>query len=623
MLLLTTAASAQEPPSPSSGLKRLSLEELARINVISASRQGEVVTEAAAAVVVITGDAIRRAGATTIADALRLASGMSVGRDGHTWAVSARGFQASATNKMVVLVDGRSVYSPLFSGVFWDAVDLVLADIDRIEVIRGAGGTLWGANAVNGVINIITRLASETQGGLLELAAGSHVGILSARYGGRVGSSGHYRIYGKARDLQSMPFATGVDPDEDLSGLQTGMRLDFGQSARSSFMLRADGYRNRFALFEADDGRSSGFDVVGRLRRTFTGGGQLQFQFYYDTTSRRVPSQYAERRHTGDLDLQYATSLGARHHLVSGVGYQLTHDRVTPVTLGFDPPSRTSPLVNVFAQDEMILVTGRLAAVTGIKVEHNDFTGVEYQPTFRLKWTPSTHQMLWGGISRAVRIPTRIDSDLRFTGGTQIVVLRGNPDFQSETVIAREIGYRARVIPKAAFSVTTFVNSYDDLRSQEPTPPFGVPIVIGNKEQGRVWGVEAATTVEPVPAWQLHVSYSRLVERFTFDADSLDPTGGALEHNDPPHQFRFRSFSDLPGRVSLDLTARWVAALPKPAVPAYAELTVRVARPVGQRFEIEVIGDNLLHDQHLEFVNLGPPHAVPRSVFARLTWRSR
>jgi iron complex outermembrane receptor protein len=512
----------------------------------------------------------------------------------------------------------------LFSGVFWDAVDLVLADIDRIEVIRGAGGTLWGANAVNGVINIITRTASQTQGGFVELAAGSHVAILSMRYGGSVGSSGHYRVYAKARELQSMPYVTGVDPDEDVTGFQSGVRLDFGDVARSSFILRADGYRNRFALFEAEDGTNSGFNIVGRMRRTFSGGGQLQFQFYYDTTYRRVPVQYAERRHTGDLDLQYATSLGARHHLVTGVGYQITHDRVTPTaTFSFDPSSRTSPLVNVFVQDDITLVTGRFGAVTGVKIEHNDFTGVEYQPTFRLKWTPSTRQMVWGGISRAVRMPTRIDSDLRFTAGTPIVVLKGNPDFKSETVIAREIGYRARIIPKTAFGVTAFVNSYDDLRSQEPTPPAGLPIVIGNKENGRVAGVEAALTVEPVPSWQLNVSYGRLVERFSFDPDSRDPTGGALEHNDPPYQMRFRSFADLPGQVSLDLTMRWVAALPRPAVPEYAELTVRVARPLGRHLELEVIGDNLLHDRHLEFVNLGPPHAVPRSVFARVTWRSR
>jgi iron complex outermembrane receptor protein len=525
---------------------------------------------------------------------------------------------------MVVLVDGRSVYSPLFSGVFWDAVDLVLADVDRIEVIRGAGGTLWGANAVNGVINIITRLASDTQGALLEFAGGSDVGILSARCGGKVGSSGHYRIYGKARELQSMPYQTGVDPDEDLTGLQSGVRFDFGDASRTSFMLRADGYRNHFAIFNAEDGRASGFDVVGRLRRTFGGGSQLQFQFYYDTTYRRVPVQYAERRHTGDLDLQYATSLGKRHHLVSGVGFQLTHDRVTPTaTFGFEPSSRTSPLLNVFIQDDITLVTGRFGAVTGVKIEHNDFTGFEYQPTFRLKWTPSSRQMVWGGVSRAVRMPTRIDSDLRFTAGTPFVVISGNPDFQSETVIATEIGYRARIIPRTAFGVTTFVNSYDDLRSQEPTPPLGIPIVIGNKENARVGGVEAAVTVEPVEAWQLHVSYSRLVERFSYDADSRDPTGGALEHNDPPHQLRLRSYTDLPGHVSLDLTMRWVDALPKPAVPAYAELTIRVARPLGRQLELELVGDNLLHDRHLEFVNLGPPHAVPRSVFARVTWRSR
>jgi iron complex outermembrane recepter protein len=268
-------------------------------------------------------------------------------------------------------------------------------------------------------------------------------------------------------------------------------------------------------------------------------------------------------------------------------------------------------------------VPGRFGMIVGSKFEDNDFTGFEYQPTFRLRWTPGDKQMVWGGISRAVRMPTRIDSDLRFTAGTPIVVVRGNPDFQSEVVIAREIGYRLRTIPRVALGVTAFLNSYDKLRSQEPTPPTGFPIVVGNKHNGRIAGLEIGAQYDPSSRWQIQGSYSGLRETFSFDADSLDPTGGRLEHNDPPHQARLRSFSDLPGRFAFDATLRWVAALPAPVVPAYTELTLRVAHPLGQHLELEVVGDNLLHDRHLEFVQLGPPHAVPRSVFARLTWRQR
>jgi iron complex outermembrane receptor protein len=264
-----------------------------------------------------------------------------------------------------------------------------------------------------------------------------------------------------------------------------------------------------------------------------------------------------------------------------------------------------------------------LSAVGGIKIEHNDYTGIEYQPTARLRWTPAPRHTLWSAVSRAVRMPTRIDSDLRFTAGTPIVVLSGNADFQSETVLARELGYRAQPLPRLAGSISVFVNTYDRLRSQEPTLPLGVPITVGNKHHGRVAGVELGMQIEPTTWWHLNFNYSHLAERFGFDADSLDTTGGALEHNDPPHQFRFRSSAELPGRWSVDATYRWVDALPRPVVPAYGALTLRIARPVGRGVEVEVVGENLLDEHHLEFVNLGPPHVVPRSAFVRVSWRSR
>jgi iron complex outermembrane recepter protein len=448
--------------------------------------------------------------------------------------------------------------------------------------------------------------------------------MLVARYGGSLGADRHYRVYTKFRQLESMPYLDGSDPDEDLRGIQGGVRLDLGAAARSSFMLRADVYDNRFGLVNSEDGEASGASVLARARRTMTSGAQLQAQLYYDTTFRRVPVQYAERRHTVDGELQYGRSLGPRHHLVSGVGLMVTHDTVTPTPIfSFDPSSRTSPLVNVFAQDDITLVTGRLSAIVGVKLEHNDFTGFEYQPTVRFRWTPSPRNLVWGAVSRAVRMPTRFDSDLRFTAGTPFLVIRGDAGFRSETVLARELGLRTRVIPATAMSVAVFVNTYDDLRSQEPTPPAGLPIVIANKHEGRVAGVEIAGQVEPAAWWHVNLSYARLAERFGFDADSRDPSRGALEHNDPAHQVRLRSYTDVAHLFTFDATFRWVGALPNPAVPAYGELTLRVSRHVGRGLDLEVVGDNLLHARHLEFVNLGRPHAVPRTVFARLTWRSQ
>ncbi len=614
----------QTPISGTGSLKGLSIEELSRIAVISASRHSEVASETAAAITVITGDALRRAGITALADALRLAVGVAVGRDGNAWAISARGFQASSTNKMVVLIDGRSVYTPLFSGVFWDVQDVLIADIDRIEVIRGAGGTLWGANAMNGVINIITKLASDTQGALVQIGGGSSRDVVGLRYGGKTGTSGTYRVYVKSRYFAASPFVDGTESEDALHATQGGARFDWGPASPTSITLQGDAYGGGAQLMNsAEDIGLGGGNVLTRIRHTYKSGAQVQLQAYYDDTYRRIPTQYTERRNTGDAELQYRLSIGARHDLVSGVGYTITHDRVTPTPVFFfDPASRTNTLINVFAQDEIALRPGTLVAVVGSKFEHNSYTGFEFQPTARLRWTPVSGQTIWGGVSRAVRMPSRFDTDLRFTGGTSTVVLRGNPDFQSETVIDTEGGYRNVVMPHVSFGVTAFTGDYDRLRSQEPTLPFGVPIVLNNLQSGRVSGIETGVHVEPRTSWQLFGGYTYLHEHFEFDPASHDPTGGNLEHNDPSHQVWFRSFSDLPGQVGFDVMYRWVAALPNPVVPSHADLSIRVARPITTRLSLEVLGDNLLHDRTLELKQLGPAHTVPRSFFIRLAWQS-
>jgi iron complex outermembrane receptor protein len=616
----------QAPQESPTTLKKLSIEQLANISVISASRHTEPAGRAAASITVITSEAILRSGVSTLPDALRLAVGVTVGREGQAWAISARGFGASTANKMVVQIDGRSIYTPLFSGVFWDAQDLMLADIDRIEVIRGAGGTLWGANAMNGVINIITKMASETKGAFIQVGVGSLTDLVAARYGGTIRAAASYRVYAKFRHYDALPFdATGKAADEPLRALQTGFRMDFGSTSGKSVTLQGDAYGGAVGLLNSsEDIGIGGGNVLGRMRHTFRSGSQLQVQAYYDTTRRRIPTQYTERRHTVDAELQYRASAGTRHEIVTGIGYTGSHDRViaTPV-FSFDPPARTVSLVNVFAQDEIALVPGKLDAIVGSKLEHNSYTGFEYQPTARLRWLPAQGHVVWGALSRGVRMPTRFDEDLRFTAGTPIVILRGSETFVSETVLARELGYRMLAVPKVVAGVAAFVNTYDHLRSQEPTPPTGFPIVVANRHEGRVGGVEVSAHFEPSVRWQIWASYTRLLERFGFEPGSRDTTGGSLEHNDPAHQVTVRSWSDLPGRVAFDATLRWVSALPRPVVPAYAELTLRLARPVSRTFEVEVVGDNLLHDRHVEFANLGPVHAVPRAVFVRLTWRPR
>jgi iron complex outermembrane receptor protein len=616
----STAATAAQTPA---GLERLSIEELARISVLSTSRHTEPVTDAVASITVITGESLRRAGVRTLPEALRLATGVAVGRAGHAWSISARGFNSAAANKMVVLLDGRSLYSPLFSGVFWNIADVLLADVDRIEVVRGAGGTLWGANAMNGVINIITKLASETPGALVQIGAGTAEHIVAARYGGRMGD-GAYRVHAKFRHLGAMPLLDGSGSTEPMRAGQAGVRLDFGPAAAEALTLHGEAYRGSV---DAGAGASVDFDgasVLLRARRTFPSGAQLQVQAYYDTTYRRVPTQYAERRHTGDAELQYRFSAGTRHDIVAGVGLTVSHDRTEPTpTFFFDPAARTFTLVNVFAQDEITLAPGRLWAIVGSKFEHNTYTGFEAQPTVRVRWRPAAPHTIWGGVSRAVRMPTRFDTDLRFTANTPVVVLRGSHDFRSETMVGGELGYRVFLVPRVALSAAVFANRYDDLRSQEPTPPSGIPVALANKHEARTSGFELTARVDIAAPLSVSGGYALLRERFSFEPDSGDGTGGSLEHNDPAHQLWLRAAADPGAGLELDATFRWVSALPQPRVPSYGELMLRVARRLSDRFTVELVGDNLLHDRHPEWFNLGPRFAVPRSLFARLTWQSR
>jgi len=623
-LLFAGIASGQSTPSQPQTLKGLSIEELSKIDVTSVSKHAEIISEAAAAVSVITSEDLRRAGVTELPEAMRLATGMIVARfNGETWGVSARGFNISTANKMLVLVDGRSVYTPLYSGVFWGVQDMVLDDVDRIEVVRGPGGTLWGANAINGVINIITKRAADTQGSLVSTSAGSGLGQTALRYGGKAGVNAMYRVYAKYSYYGPQVFSNGASAHDRLGRGQAGFRMDWTPPTRTAFTLQADAYDEKSGLFDRPDIDQAGGNLLGRLSHTFATGAQLQLQGYYDGTYRKVPRQFSEHRDTGDLDFQYRTTVG-RHDVTSGVGFRLTGGRAPGSSvLFFDPQERSSHLLNVFVQDEISIVPRRVIATFGTKVEHNDFTGVEFQPTARLRWSPSERQTVWGAVSRAVRMPTRFDSDLRFTGAFfPVVVLQGSPDFMSETVVAGEAGYRHRVANRLALDVAVFVNGYDDLRTQEPSSaPGGIPITLANNLQATTRGVELALDYLPAPFWQLHGAYTRLSEDFQLTAASRDPSKGSGEHNDPRDQFSFRSYIDLPARGEIDALFRFVGALPQPKVASYSELTLRVGWGHGGPMELSLIGDNLLHGRHGEAAATGPlQEQYLRRVTARATW---
>jgi iron complex outermembrane receptor protein len=603
-------------------LKRLSIEELSNIDVTSTLKHAEPVNQAAAAITVITGDDIRRAGITTLPEAMRLVTGVQVARfDGRTWAISARGFDITTANKLVVMIDGRSVYTPLFSGVFWDVQDVVLEDVDRIEVVRGPGGTLWGANAVNGVINIVTKSAAQTKGTLVQVGGGTELGQTSVRYGTSAGSDGNIRVYAKYRYRGSEVFANGDSARDPLRSGQVGFRYDGGASGRTVTTVQGDLYTGKIGLFDRPDSDVAGGNLLARIAHTYSSGSQLQVQMYYDGTYRSVPRQFAEHRDTVDVDLQYRFSFGKRQDVVTGVGYDVTRGHVAPSpVLFFLPETRTSPLLNVFVQDEIAIVPSRVTLIAGSKFEHNDYTGFEYQPTLRARWTPHGGETIWAAISRAVRMPTRFDSDLQFTGTAPIVVLRGDPGFQSETVLAREVGYRQRFGSTVSLDVAAFHNTYDNLRTEEPTLPFGVPVVLANNMSARTSGIEVTAEYQPAPAVQLHAGYTWLTEQFTLAPGSHDITGGTNEANDPGHQIWARSFVNLPRGFEADAVFRYVGALPHPVIPAYGELTLRGGWRRG-RIEISITGDNLLHDYHQEFSSLTPPEEFPRSGFAQVTWR--
>ena len=611
-----------QPDEQSQTLKQLSIEELSNIDVTSTLKHAEPISAAAAAISVVTGDDIRRAGITTLAEALRLVTGVQVARfDGRTWAISARGFNISTANKLVVLIDGRSVYTPLFSGVFWDVQDVVLEDVDRIEVVHGPGATLWGANAVNGIINIVTKTAAQTQGTLVQVGGGSDLGQTSVRYGAKAGADGNFRIYAKYRYRGSQVFENGDSALDPQRMGQAGFRFDRGTSGRTVMTLQGDIYNGAIGIFDRPDSDVAGGNLLGRLSHTYSSGAQLQLQMYYDGTYRKVPRQFSEHRDTVDLDLQYRTSLAGRQDLIVGAGYQLTHGHAAPSpVLFFAPETRTSPLINVFVQDEIALVPNRVAVILGSKFEHNDYTGFEYQPTLRARWTPRGSDTAWGAISRAVRMPTRFDTDLRFTGTAPIVVLRGDDGFVSELVLSRELGYRHRFGSTVSMDLAAFYNTYDDLRTQEPTLPTGIPIVLRNNMTATTSGIEATAEYEPSPKVRLHAGYTLLSEQFRLQPGSLDLTRGTSEHDDPKHQVWTRAFVDLPRGLETAAVFRFVGALPDPAVPGYAELTLRLGWRRGAT-ELSIVGDNLLHDHHPEFGNLTPREEYPRSGFVQATWR--
>jgi iron complex outermembrane receptor protein len=654
LLGLPGTAFAQEVGRSPDDIASLDIEELARIKVTSVARRSELYTEAAAAVSVITREDIRRSGATTLPEALRLVPGLQTARLGtRDWAVSARGFNDQTTNKLLVLIDGRAVYSPFFAGVFWDVQHVPLSDVERIEVIRGPGATLWGANAVNGVINVTTRSAAETQGGTLELLGGtSDRGTGSARYGFRLGNSASARVYGMGTREPSVDLADGSEAPEDWTLGQGGFRADWA-GERRSFTLQGDVYRGegdqRYRLvtdappnvgifdLEAD---VHGFNLLGRVTGRVGAGSEYVVQAYYDEAVRKQPDFYGRVAvRTADLDLQYHIPLGTRHDLLVGAGYRRVSDDISgSFILRFEPSSRGTDLFTGFVQDHIALVPQRLSLILGTKLEHNAYTGVEVQPNVRALWQAAPGHAVWAAVSRSVRSPSRTDVDVVATGAVvpgsprTFIQALGTEEFRTERLVAYELGYRATPHPRVSFDLAAYYNDYDHLRSVVRQAPIIadtliiVPLHVRNDFQGRTWGGELSVTLRLARRWRVRANYALLEVDVEPRADA--PVGAVTDvvpGLNPTHQASLWSSMDLPYGIELDAIGRYVSALDTPQpVSDYLTADAQVSWRATPTLRAGVLGQDLLQRRHVEF---RPPQGVveqryvPRRVSAFLSWR--
>lgn len=631
-------------------LADMSLEELGSIEVTTVSRLAEPLLDAPAAVFVISREDIMRSGVTSLPEALRLAPGVEVARRGsHAWSVSIRGFNSDLANKLLVLIDGRSVYSPLYAGVFWDVQDTLLDDIDRIEVVSGPGGTLWGANAVNGVINIITRSSKETLGGLATLGVGNEErGIAGLRFGGEFGTTATARAYLKYFDRDASLRVSGGDAPDDWRMARGGFRLDWQPSSLDSIRVQGDIYDGQkageflddFTLgtlpqgLIRDDVQLSGGNLMVEWQRELATSSSLRLQAYYDRTNRDIPNTYKEERDTFDVDVQHAFSLGGRHALLWGAGIRLTRDKLGNTLFAtFDPDNRTDRTYSLFIQDKITLSTDKVFLTLGSKFEENDYTGFEWQPGARLSWLIDERRSTWLAVSRAVRIPSRLDSDLRLTAPLSVpeipfpvyITVNGSNDFESEELVAYEAGYRWQVNDRVYFDLAAFYNDYDELQTTEPDIPVLVlpfyivlPNTLVNNMSGTSHGGTLALNWQPGMDWQLRFHYSYFDLQLQTESASLDPNAPGIAGNSPRHRLSLYSFLDFLDVFNLYTAIRYVDDLPSQNVPDYTALDISLRWKLTDNFFLSLTGQNLTDSSHAEF---GPATIeTERSMYIKAAW---
>ncbi len=640
----------------------MSLEDLMNLQVTSVSKRTQKVADAAAAIFVITQEDIRRMGATSIPDALRMVPGLQVAQiDENKWAIGSRGFNGRFDNKLLVLIDGRSVYTPLFSGVYWNVQDVMLEDVDRIEVIRGPGATLWGANAVDGVINIITKSAKNTQGGLLTAGAGSQEATAEgARYGAKVGDNTYYRVYGKYFDWYPSIDSTGATASDGWHAIRSGFRVDSSVATADSITVQGDIYHDDFGetltvpsltspTFSStypNNNLNSGGDLLGRWNHSFARS-STSLQMYYDRTNLFFPTIFSDHESVYDVDFQHDIHLGESQELVWGLGYRSIQDvNASTFTVAVQPDQSNLNQYSAFVQDTLGFFNSRMQVTVGSKFEHNPFTGFEFEPNVRVLGTLTKQQTVWAAVSRAVRTPALTEEGLQLNEGIVppgtapfnsplpiVESIFGSTQFGSEDLIAYEAGYRVQATSTVSLDLATFYNYYTNLRSAEPgtpiveggaTPSYIVlPFVASNKMSGGSWGVEPFAEWRILPKWKLQGSYSFLQMNIHKDPTSQDPTGDLPNGENPRHQFNFRSSLDLPKHIEQDLMLRYVDKLPSLDIPSYYSLDMHVGwKPIPQ-VQLSFGGQDLLNSQHLEFIpefiNTLPTE-VRRTWFGSVSW---
>ncbi|HET6225430.1 MAG TPA: TonB-dependent receptor, partial [Bacteroidia bacterium] len=546
------------------------------------------------------------------------------------WAISARGFNNVLASKLLVMIDGRVVYTPLYAGVFWDVQNVLLEDIDRIEVISGPGGALWGANAVNGVINVSTKNAKKTQGLFVEAGAGTQKSWLSNfRYGGKVGENVYYRIYGtafkEASTRLAKPVGDSTNANDEWSIGQAGFRMDWQASTKDAVNLQSDFYDG----YPNPDGRKNsavvamGGNIHAKWMHTFSEKSDFSVHAYYDHTWRDFRNGFTENLKTYDLDAQYRFALGKRQEIIWGGDLRLIDHKTTSLPFFYlDPERKLLHIYSTFLQDKISIIQEKLHLTLGCKFEHNVYTGMEYAPSARLTYALPKRNTLWTSVSRAVRTPSRIDEDFNLFLAPNFPVIVGGP-FKPEKVWAYELGWRSQFVEVLSISLSTFYNNYKDLRSAEPSEsPTGFPFTIGNGVEGNTYGAELAATYQPTAWWKLKGGYTFLQKELKVKTDSKDLNKGTVESDDPVNQFLIQSMFDFPKQVESGFVLRYVDVLTNRYVPSYISLDIQIGWKVTKWLQLSVVGQNLLDSHHPEFIPSSPSaREIDRSFYGKVTFR--